>query len=102
MVWRAENRIERKPPEHARQGPNFSRPALLYFSSLITSTVARFLQQTDMALIRPRGDDRMARLLGNTRRRVNWVVWVGLLIALVILSGAALWLASLVVPSVIR
>ena len=44
----------------------------------------------------------MARLLGSTRRRVNWVLWVGLLIALVILSGAAVWLASLVVPSVIR
>jgi type III secretory pathway component EscS len=36
----------------------------------------------------------MARLLGTTRRRVNWAFWISLLIVLAILAVAGTWLAG--------
>ncbi len=40
----------------------------------------------------------MARLLGNTRRQINWVLWIGLLVALIAFAGAAVWLTTALVP----
>lgn len=44
----------------------------------------------------------MARLLGNTRRRVNWALWIGLFVLIVILLSAVAWLTSAVVPLLSR
>ena len=38
----------------------------------------------------------MARLLGSTRRRVNWAFWISLFIVLAILGAAGAWFAALV------
>lgn len=40
----------------------------------------------------------MARLLGNTGQRINWALWIGLLVTLLILVVVALLFSSLVVP----
>ncbi len=55
-----------------------------------------------MAALCPGGEDHVARLLGNTRRRINWVLWIGLFVLLVILLGAAAWLTSAVLPLLSR
>ena len=36
----------------------------------------------------------MARLIGNTRRRISWMFWVTLAVVLAMFGGAAVWLST--------
>jgi hypothetical protein len=36
----------------------------------------------------------MARLIGNTRRGINWLLWTTVAVVLAIFAGAAAWLST--------
>jgi len=56
------------------------------------------VQRTSMASICLRGDDSMARLVGTTRGRAHWVLWIGFLVVLACLVAVAGWLVPLLAP----